>query len=782
MSEPIIYPAGSYQYAPNLGLALFGADEVVTQNFLLIDEAFGGLEGTIQVNYSPIFNSNFVNSSSASFSVTGSNISLEINLPQTAAATSHKWLNSYTAFTGVFTETQPAFTDISGTATLSQLPSGISANILDMDTAGGTAPSPLFAMTLNIQSIAAANTTYMLTQATLNPGGEGVPATTTYTGAFSNGASNALAGNYFAISGFVNTGNNTSSVFDQGLCLASTGTSITLANTVGVNEINAGTATLQNAITTVAIPSTAQFSNNGGQGSIVVIAGATSAANNGTWVCAGSNATQLNLNNAHGVLQAGAMGAATVEDDLTGTNINPNIYVQDSAGYWHGQAGMDVTTPALGSGTEGTFTFGRRLFIRDNNLPYQQEDTNGNEYGTNPTNSLITVNHIAGRGTSTYNQDRAIWVNMTNDQNNSAPLYGMECLQMEMDIVGTITILSGAPPDEEFAVLSLQMSDAHTNSVGSPSGGVDCIRATYFRQAGASIFSENLPTVARIEFSNASSVDGESQAYSGITIDSNDGADCPNFGFIGILINAASPRFTLTNTGILIGGYGTNVNDYSIQSTGGQVLLNGPVGVASLYATDGAIAVAGCLTSNGLTVTALTGPGIVEVAPAVPGSTNYSYVLVAYDANGNGVAGSTYSITNGSTSLSATDSNEIVYGAFTIGAATIKLFRTVGGATQGVIHTFTPTANDYVSSLTSLAVFTDTGQVGDSSTPPSGNTTGSVSTPTIQMAAAVAGAPTSAGTAGTAGQIIYYSGLLYFCSVTGVAGSATWNKLSMAAV
>ena len=48
--------------------------------------------------------------------------------------------------------------------------------------------------------------------------------------------------------------------------------------------------------------------------------------------------------------------------------------------------------------------------------------------------------------------------------------------------------------------------------------------------------------------------------------------------------------------------------------------------------------------------------------------------------------------------------------------------------------------------------------------------------------ASAAGAPTSAGTAGTAGQLIYYSGLAYLCTVTGVAGSATWNKLNMTAV
>lgn len=43
-------------------------------------------------------------------------------------------------------------------------------------------------------------------------------------------------------------------------------------------------------------------------------------------------------------------------------------------------------------------------------------------------------------------------------------------------------------------------------------------------------------------------------------------------------------------------------------------------------------------------------------------------------------------------------------------------------------------------------------------------------------------APTSAGTAGTAGEIVSQGGLVYFCSVTGIAGAATWNKLSMTAV
>jgi hypothetical protein len=43
-------------------------------------------------------------------------------LAQTIAAVSHEWLNSYDAMTGSFTQSQPAFTDISGTVAASQLP------------------------------------------------------------------------------------------------------------------------------------------------------------------------------------------------------------------------------------------------------------------------------------------------------------------------------------------------------------------------------------------------------------------------------------------------------------------------------------------------------------------------------------------------------------------------------------------------------------------------------------------------------------------------------------
>ncbi len=71
-----IYPVGDHQLSPNLGLGLWGTDEVTTDNFLLIDAAFGSVGGGIKINGSVVTNPNFVNSASVTFGVVGSNISL----------------------------------------------------------------------------------------------------------------------------------------------------------------------------------------------------------------------------------------------------------------------------------------------------------------------------------------------------------------------------------------------------------------------------------------------------------------------------------------------------------------------------------------------------------------------------------------------------------------------------------------------------------------------------------------------------------------------------------
>jgi hypothetical protein len=62
-----------------------------------------------------------------------------------------------------------------------------------------------------------------------------------------------------------------------------------------------------------------------------------------------------------------------------------------------------------------------------------------------------------------------------------------------------------------------------------------------------------------------------------------------------------------------------------------------------------------------------------------------------------------------------------------------------------------------------------------------GDTSGQVTAKTYMLSdfGSVPTSTSGGGTAGTVGQLVQHSGVLYFCSVTGVAGSATWNVITM---
>ncbi len=72
---------------------------------------------------------------------------------------------------------------------------------------------------------------------------------TVYTGTITGGGSNAFAGLYFVVAGFVNATNNSAYVGAQGfLATASTTTTLTLTNALGISETHAGTATSTNLV------------------------------------------------------------------------------------------------------------------------------------------------------------------------------------------------------------------------------------------------------------------------------------------------------------------------------------------------------------------------------------------------------------------------------------------------------------------------------------------------------------------------------------------------------
>ena len=89
-------------------------------------------------------------------------------------------------------------------------------------------------------------------------------------------------------------------------------------------------------------------------------------------------------------------------------NINPFFYVQDAAGNWHQQAGIDITTgptnyPNSGPPVPGTLTWTRRQYFRDDLASTQQTK-----------NAFLSVKHSAGSGTSQENQDRMMGLLMAN--------------------------------------------------------------------------------------------------------------------------------------------------------------------------------------------------------------------------------------------------------------------------------------------------------------------------------------------------------------------------------
>src|ERR1700722_6682550 len=104
-----IYPGGDAQYSTNLGLSLWGADEVVVENFLLIDAAVGA-GSSVKVNGSTVTNPNFNGilpaapggNTNITFQVSGSNVSAYVPTGVTSI-TGDSVVYNNTASTGAVT-------------------------------------------------------------------------------------------------------------------------------------------------------------------------------------------------------------------------------------------------------------------------------------------------------------------------------------------------------------------------------------------------------------------------------------------------------------------------------------------------------------------------------------------------------------------------------------------------------------------------------------------------------------------------------------------------------
>ena len=177
---------------------------------------------------------------------------------------------------------------------------------------------------------------------------------------------------------------------------------------------------------------------------------------------------------------------------------------------------------------------------------------------------------------------------------------------------------------------------------------------------------------------------------------------------------------TATNTAT-INDVGTGTR-YSNQMDGAGNLINRNMGAL----TVGTSTVSGTLSlQGGLTAAALPTPSAPTITTGgTAGSTTYSYTITALDGVGETIASSAGSTATGNATLTAGNYTIITWNSIS-GATSYKVYRTVGGATQGLITTVT-------TKLGATQTTNDTGLAASGSSPTT-NTTGSATfTGTIQ--------------------------------------------------
>ncbi len=196
------------------------------------------------------------------------------------------------------------------------------------------------AAAFNVTAVAPVTVTLTLTSANNVAGGN-----TTYNGTITGGAGNAFVGDTVVIAGFTNGRDNGTFT-----CTASTATTITVNNALGVAQTHAATATVTTGATyTGTITGGA---GNAFAAKTVVVTGFVNAANNGTFTATASSATTLTLTNKASVAETDP-ATATV---ATGTGTSTVYTGTITGGTGNGFAGDTfVVAGFTNAGNNGTF-------------------------------------------------------------------------------------------------------------------------------------------------------------------------------------------------------------------------------------------------------------------------------------------------------------------------------------------------------------------------------------------------------------------------------------------
>ncbi len=218
------------------------------------------------------------------------------------------------------------------------------------------------------------------------------------------------------------------------------------------------------------------------------------------------------------------------------STINPFFYIQDAAGNWHQQAGIDTVTgpnnyPNLGPPVPGTLTWTRRMFFRDDLASTQATK-----------NSFLSVKHAAGSGTSQENQDRALGILMGNGTasvtaitvSNGTVTFQLPAQTLSNIVPGQVYVLTGFSTYTQYNQVPYYVESFTSSSITA--------------------------VVAPLTLSSASTAVSGNTTYNGY-------------------IN----QRTITGQSVLIAGFSNAANNGTftiVSNTGNNIVVNNPNGIA----------------------------------------------------------------------------------------------------------------------------------------------------------------------------------------------------------
>jgi hypothetical protein len=450
--------------------------------------------------------------------------------------------------------------------------------------------------------------------------------------------------------------------------------------------------------------------------------------------------------------------------------INPFAWIQASDSSWYQQLGIDTTSTSIFS-PNGVLTHCR--------LEYFNDTATTPQLGANQ-DDLLYVWHQLNPADAANTPGYGMYIHSQLSNSATGNLGRVGGAYLEEFLEGNPSELATSSDTGAFGIRA-QVTDQRTSNTGCASTGL-CGPAvggsfTYFGNPtvlaikGYGVQANALAGAGNGGNTEISAVDAQ---LGGGTVGSSNYVSydfhAENTFSSGTLLNSFSflAGVRIDDFSSPFGANSPPADTYAEYIQGGPLFINGSsttpantaLWVPAINATRGPIAVNGSFSLlGGLATSQYSAPAtgnITVVNGGTTGSTSYSYVIVARDAAGGVVSSSAQTTATGNATLDNTNFNEIrLKGAAVQNGAVsfFDIYRTASGGTPsstGKIGTINPTigAIGNLSASTAFA-FDDKGLAGDSSSAPSGNSTGAIAPFALMQPAARTYAGTCAMSAAT---------------------------------